>query len=60
MKILKEFHDINNMKHVYKIGDDFISDDESRVKSLVNRGLIEGVITPSAKPIKEKSTTKRK
>ena len=41
-KVIKEFRDINNLKKVYKVGDEFISDDKKRINNLIERGLIEG------------------
>lgn len=47
MKVLKEFHDINNLKKIYRVGDLFESEDEKRIENLIERGLIEGESVPS-------------
>jgi len=47
MKVLKPFRDKYNPEVIYKPGDKFVSDDPARIDELVERGLIEGVCTPS-------------
>jgi predicted transcriptional regulator YheO len=47
MKVLREFHDINNLKKIYRVGDSFESEDEKRIENLIERGLIEGEPMPS-------------
>jgi len=41
-KVIREFHDKYNLKIVYKVGDEFSSNEPDRIKDLIDRGLIEG------------------
>ena len=41
-KVIREFHDKYDLKIVYKIGDEFSSNEPDRIKDLIDRGLIEG------------------
>lgn len=41
-KIIREFHDKYDLKIVYKVGDEFSSNEPDRIKDLIDRGLIEG------------------
>lgn len=41
-KVLQHFRDKYNKRKIYKPGDKFISDDQERIRDLINRGLIEG------------------
>ena len=46
-KVIKEFRDIYDMSYIHKVGNPFESDDINRIKSLLERGLIEGDSSPS-------------
>lgn len=46
-KVIKEFHDKYNLNKVYKVGEEFSSNDNRRIKNLLERGLIERVEEPS-------------
>jgi len=42
-KVISPFRDKYNPRKVYQVGEPFHSDDEERIKDLLNRKLIEGV-----------------
>lgn len=39
--VVSEFRDINNFSKIYKVGDDVSGFDDARIKSLLQKGLIE-------------------
>lgn len=47
MRVLVEFHDMYDMKVIYKVGDDFSCDDKDRIKNLIKLGYIEDEISSS-------------
>lgn len=47
MKVIREFHDKYNLNIVYKVGDEFSSDEPDRINDLIDRGLVEGELQPS-------------
>jgi len=52
-KVIKLFKDKYNGQ-IYKVGDDFESDDTARINDLINRGLIEGEVQPSYNSLTKK------
>jgi hypothetical protein len=58
MKVINAFRDKTNMDHIFKPGDDFISDDTERINDLIKRGLIEGVDDTPSKSLKKNTTNK--
>ena len=59
MKVLHRFRDKYDKKVIYNVGDDFFTYDEERIKDLIERGLIEGIL-PSVEPIEEPKPRKKK
>jgi hypothetical protein len=53
-KVISVFHDIKDLKHIYLVGDEFVSDDKERIDNLIARGLIEGERTPSTDSLTKK------
>lgn len=47
-RVVYAFLDITDLSHKYEIGDEFTSDDSERVKDLLNRKFIEGVVNTSS------------
>lgn len=41
-KVIREFHDKYNLSTIYKVGEEFSSNEPERIKDLIDRGLIEG------------------
>lgn len=39
-KVISKFKDITNPRHIYNVGDEFISDDKKRIKNLIDRKFI--------------------
>jgi len=46
-RVIREFRDKYNLQKVYKAGDEFFSNEQKRIKNLLERGLIERVEEPS-------------
>jgi len=53
-RVIREFRDKYNLQKVYKAGDEFFSNEQKRIKNLLERGLIERVEEPSLNSLTKK------